>query len=235
MTLPKRVKDITNQVFGSLTAIGFSHVCNRMAHWKYKCVCGNEVILRANSVSYEAKKYTNSQFPSCGCKDKEQKTKHGYRSASNTHPLYMVYMGIMNRCYNPNTPNYAAYGGKGVTICDEWKNNPQAFIDWGLANGWKQGLTIDKDLICIQKNITPRVYSPDTCQFLSRSVNSGTSSKRSNYGNHPNIKLSQEEVDEILRLYFSGEETNQSELARMYGLKSPSSIGRLIRKAKGLE
>lgn len=52
------------------------------------------------------------------------------------------------------------------------------------------------------------------------------------FGKHPNIRLSQQQVDKILHLYFSGKETNQSELARMYGLKSPSSIGRLIKLTK---
>ena len=63
--------------------------------------------------------------------------------------------------------------------------------------------------------------------MVSRIINLAEAANRTNYGKRPNIKLSQEEVDEILHLYFSGEVTNQSELARMYGL-SQSSIRRLI-------
>lgn len=230
----KRIKDISNHKFGSLLALSYSHSHNRQAYWKYRCDCGIEVVMRANEVTYQHKKPNGNEFPSCGCKNREQKTKHGYRNATKSHPLYGVYRGMINRCYNNNMPNYPAYGGLGVTVYEGWLNNPKAFIEWALNNGWKEGLELDKDLLCIKHNIKPRIYSPSTCQFIPKKINSGIASKRINYGNHPNIKLSQQEVNEILNLYFSGVETNQSELARMYGLKSPSSIGRLIKKAKGL-
>lgn len=233
MTLDKRVKNIKGQVFGSLTALHYSHSSNRQAYWVYQCVCGKQLTARGNTITYEAKK-GNPLFPSCGCQDAIQKTKHGFRKATNTHPLYRVYRGMMTRCYDENSKGYPAYGGKGVTVCDEWKDNPAAFIEWGLNNGWTKGLTIDKDIICMKLGINPRIYSPHTCQFIPKKVNSSLSSKRSNYGNHPNIRLSQDEVNDLLHLYFTGQETNQSELARLFGYKSPSSVGRLIKLAKGL-
>ena len=137
-----RYKDITGQQFGSLTAICLDHIEGKKntAYWKYKCICGKEVVLRANSITYFSKKYkkTKPQFPSCGCKELEQKTKHGFRKANNTHPLYRCYRRLMSRCYDKNCPEYKWYGAKGVTICDEWKNNPKAFCEWGLSHGWKK-------------------------------------------------------------------------------------------------
>jgi len=88
--------------------------------------------------------------------------KHNYRH----HPLYTVWMGMKSRCYNQNNPKYYRYGGRGVQVCDEWKNDCKAFCDWCLSNGWKQGLQIDKD---IKGN--GLLYSPDTCIFVSNKEN----------------------------------------------------------------
>lgn len=223
----KRSLDITGQQFGSLTAMKLVHVKNRMAHWEYQCKCGVSKVLRANTVTYQAKKYSGDpDLPSCGCVELARKTRHGYRKAKDTHPAYRVYRGMMSRCYSESCPGYQWYGAKGVTVCEEWKGNPQVFIEWAITSGWKPGLHIDKDILCKEKGITPHIYSPDTCQWVSAKVNVGFATNRDNYGKHPNIKLSHEEVAEILGLYFSGKHT-QSELAQAYGVGT-SAIGRLI-------
>lgn len=231
-SLGNRCKDITGLKFGSLIAVSFSYVKNRQAFWNYKCDCGRLHTARANTVTHIAQKKNDPQLPSCGCVELARKTKHGYRKAKETHPAYRAYRGIMSRCYDSNDKGYQWYGAKGVTICEEWLNNPSAFVEWSINNGWSKGLHIDKDILCKAKGITPHIYSPDTCQWVTPQTNVSDVTNRTNFGKHPNIKLSQKQVDEILYLYFSGKETNQSELARMYGLKSPSSIGRLIRLAK---
>ena len=228
-----RTKDITGIKFGSLTALSFSHTGNRQAYWNYSCVCGGTVVLRANTISYQAKKHKiKPQFPSCGCMELAQKTKHGFRKLKDTHPAYRSYRGIMTRCYDKNDTNYKWYGAVGVTICDEWKDNPESFVKWSIENGWSKGLHIDKDILCDAQGIHPHVYSPQTCQWVTAKVNVGYATNRNNFGKHPNVKLSQESVDEILHLYNSGKITNQSELARMFGVQSPSSIGRLVRLDK---
>lgn len=227
-----RYKDITGMTFGSLTAVRLSHIKARLAFWLFSCKCGKEHIARANTVAYVAKKRNDPELPSCGCVELSRKTKHGYRKASDTHPLYHLHRGILNRCYNANCPQYIWYGEKGVTVCDEWVNDPAAFIKWGMQNGWQPGMHIDKDILCEQLNIHPHVYSPETCKFVPPKVNVGFATNRANYGKHPNVRLSQESVNELLTKYFSGEETNQSELARQYGLKSPKSVSRLIKLAR---
>lgn len=228
-----RYKDITGMTFGSLTAVRLSHINKaRLAFWLFSCKCGKEHIARASTVAYEAKKRNDPELPSCGCVELSRKTKHGYRKASDTHPLYHLHRGILNRCYNANCPQYIWYGEKGVIVCAEWVNDPAAFIEWGMQNGWQPGMHIDKDILCEQLNIHPHVYSPETCQFVSPKVNVGFATNRANYGKHPNVRLSQESVNELLTKYFSGEETNQSELARQYGLKSPKSVSRLIKLAR---
>lgn len=227
-----RYKDRTGQRYGSLTAIRYSHKNEaNLVFWVYQCDCGNEHTARANSVEYATRK-GDPELPSCGCVELARKTKHGFRKAKDTHPAYLAYRGMMSRCYNPNDPGFKWYGAVGVTVDPSWKNNPRAFIEWSLKNGWKPGLHIDKDILCKAKGVFPHVYGPDTCTWVVPQVNVSFATNRSNYGKHPNVRLSQESVDEILHKYFSGEETNQSELARQYGLKCSKSIGRLIKLAK---
>lgn len=230
----KRTKDITGQRFGSLVAVRFSHVKNRMAYWEYQCDCGKLHVARGNTVAYQANKRfaDDPELPSCGCVELARKTRHGYRKAKDTHPAYRTYRGMLDRCYNPSASSYQWYGAKGVTVCDEWKDNPKAFVDWAVANGWQPGLHIDKDILCNEKGIHPHVYSPDTCQWVTAKVNVGYATNRDNYGKHPNVRLSHDEVAEILGRWFSDEEIQQKELAAEYGV-TPSTVKRLIDIAQG--
>lgn len=224
-----RTKDITGQQFGSLTALEVSHIgTNRLAFWKFQCKCGAAHIARSNTVTHIAKKRNDPELPSCGCVELARKTKHGFRKANDTHPAYRAYRGMMDRCYNPKSPMYKWYGAVGVAVCAEWKNSPKTFVEWAIKTGWEPGLHIDKDILCEEKGISPHVYSPETCAWVTPKVNVGFATNRDNYGKHPNVRLSHSEVAEILDTYFSGEVTNQSEIARMFGLLSPSSVQRLI-------
>ena len=138
---------------------------------------------------------------------------------------------MMSRCYDTNCPEYKWYGAIGVTVCDEWKGNPEAFVKWSLENGWAKGLHIDKDILSEAKGIHPHIYSPETCQWVDARTNVGFATNRSNYGKHPNVKLSQKQVDEILAAYHSGQ-ANGPELARHYGVNT-STIYRLIKLDEG--
>lgn len=85
---------------------------------------------------------------------------HGYSK----HPLYRVWRHAKARCCNENNERYKYYGGRGITICDEWKNNPKAFIEWCLNNGWKKELEIDR----INNNGN---YTPENCRFVTHTEN----------------------------------------------------------------
>lgn len=58
--------------------------------------------------------------------------------------LLTCWRAIIARTTNKNIPNYQYYGGRGITVCDEWQNDFQSFYDWAIANGYKEGLTIDR-------------------------------------------------------------------------------------------
>lgn len=73
---------------------------------------------------------------------------------------------MIERCYDPYSLSYDNYGGRGVTVCDEWIEDKQEFIDWAIANGWKNELELDKDILG-----DGLLYSPTTCCWVTREVN----------------------------------------------------------------
>lgn len=96
---------------------------------------------------------------SCGCYNKEalsiNKKTHGLRK----HPIYNVWTGMKQRCFNGETEAYKNYGGRGITVCDEWVNSFQTFYDWAITNGWEKGLEIDRE-------DNDGNYEPNNCHFI---------------------------------------------------------------------
>ena len=88
------------------------------------------------------------------------------------HKLYTTWMNMKSRCYNVKNKRYEIYGGEGVTVCDEWRNDFKIFYDWAIANGYHEDLTIDKDMLCNKQKINPKIYSPKTCCFVTKTENS---------------------------------------------------------------
>lgn len=86
--------------------------------------------------------------------------------------LYSVWGDMKRRCLNPNADSYQSYGGAGVTVHKEWIDSFEAFRDFALSNGYKEGLEIDKDYLSIKLGISPHIYSPETVMFVSSLQNS---------------------------------------------------------------
>ena len=86
--------------------------------------------------------------------------------------LKRTHRRMIDRCYNKNSTGYKNYGGRGIDVCDEWKEQ-KAFIKWALANGWQMELQIDR----IDNN---KGYSPENCRFTTSKINNQnkTTSKR---------------------------------------------------------
>lgn len=156
------LKDLTGQRFGRLVVLERAEN-NRYGktRWKCRCDCGNERVIEGNSLRMGTTK-------SCGCLHIEGlrtfKTTHGKEKSR----LYSVWKGIKSRCVNPNHHAYKRYGGRGITICKEWRHNFQAFYDWAMANGYDENAP--KGQCTIDRIDNDKGYSPDNCRWVDMKV-----------------------------------------------------------------
>lgn len=129
-----------------------------------RCDCGNEKVTTLSRLR-------GGHIKSCGCLFRKHCTTFSVTHGLSSHPIYHSWSGMLERCYNSNLKCYGRYGGAGVTVCQEWKDDFMAFYKWSMANGWSIGLEIDKDKIPYQKGIPAILYSPETCCFLTSEEN----------------------------------------------------------------
>lgn len=87
----------------------------------------------------------------------------GYKHGLRYTRLYRIWLNMKNRCNNPNTWAYKFYGKNGITVCDEWNNNPVLFYEWAVSNGYSDDLTLDR--IDYTKG-----YYPSNCRWVNRKI-----------------------------------------------------------------
>ena len=136
----KKLHDLTGQKFGRLTAIGIDERADtKRTYWVCACDCGNFKTVRSDIL-------LSGCTRSCGCMKREQDVVNLDRTShmmSGTR-LYGIWAGIKKRCLNINDIRYQDYGGRGIKVCDEWKNSFETFMKWALNSGYQEDLTIDR-------------------------------------------------------------------------------------------
>lgn len=194
----KKVKNLTGQRFGKLTVLEQVESKNGRSMWKCLCDCGNYKIASSSTLH-------NGRTRSCGCL--EPNKTHG---KANTR-LYRIYSGMKARCYNQNTKAYKHYGGRGITICDEWlgENGFVKFYDWSIKNGYSENLSIDR--IDVNGN-----YEPSNCRWADAKTQS--INKRNK-----------------ITIYYGGEEKTLVELSEEFEINYETLRHRIFDKKMDVE
>lgn len=136
----KNIRDMTGIAFGRLTVIKTLGRYNKRSYYLCKCTCGN-------SVEVASWDLTAGRTKSCGClKLENYKTaslKHGFASAGKSrHPLYHTWASMVKRCTNPNSAVWNHYGGRGITVCTEWRTFANFKED--MFSSWSEGMTLER-------------------------------------------------------------------------------------------
>lgn len=193
--------DLTGKKFGRLLVLNL-YSKGKKTIWNCVCDCGN-------NHTVDGQYLKNGKSISCGCYRSEITTKRKTIHGLTDHRLYAVWSKIKDRCLNKKNPAYKNYGGRGIIICDEWKNSAEIFINWCLNNGWQAGFEIDRI-----KN--DEGYRPDNCRFVIRRINANN--KRNNR-----------------KFMYNGEMKSMLELEEICGIPSNTILRRVRNYGWSLE
>lgn len=163
-----RFEDLTGRRFGRLTVLsrGDDYVSPkgyRNTTWNCLCDCGNHVNVRGCNIR-------NGVSRSCGCirVDHPNRLTHGMNGTR----IYGIWKGMKDRCLNERSESYKDYGGRGVTIFEDWLNSFESFYNWALQSGYRDDLSIDR--IDVNGN-----YEPSNCRWSTADVQANN--KRNNH------------------------------------------------------
>lgn len=160
-----KVIDLTGQKFGRLTVLKRTENSKAgKARWLCLCDCGNHKIITGNSLE-------SGNTISCGCYRREIVKNLNCRHFDSKSRLYNAWQNMYSRCNNENNTKFKYYGGRGITVCNDWKDY-MVFREWALKHGYSDDLTLDR--IDVNGN-----YCPENCRWVT-----WTQQQRNRRSNH---------------------------------------------------
>ena len=218
---------------GEFTIVGKTdrHIVDKREYKEYKyylCKFEDGTVVEAKTFEIKNGKVRNPNCPSICGRGYLGEGKWKFYINQKATKEYRVFHGILNRCYNPNVPEYDEYGGEGITLDPELFNF-QKFCEMltRLPNydKWKNDTTgyweIDKDILCDKYKISPKIYSEKTCHFIPYHVNTAERNKRVSITGDTYLGISPNNEEFIF--------TNIKEFARQHNL-CDTHIGSCIHK-----
>lgn len=177
---------------GRLLLLSHHGLIGPLHHWLCQCDCGNQVLVGVSRLN-------NGHTQSCGCLQKERASQAKFKHGQSNSRMQIVWSGMKARCYYPRHKQFADYGGRGITVCERWRDSFLNFIaDMGEC---PKGMSIER----IDNNGN---YEPSNCRWATQREQCANTRRTRN-------------------LTFRGETMCVSAWARRLGCVSGSIISRL--------
>lgn len=159
-----RQLEMIGKKYGRLTVTKFLEPNERPIRRKSllcKCDCGSEVIV-------DASKLKTGHTRSCGCLCVEFARSINLKYKHTSKRLYGVYKSMLSRCYDERHREYHNYGGRGITVCQEWRDSYDVFAEWAINNGYKEDAKYHE--CTLDRKGVDKCYAPDNCRWVDNYV-----------------------------------------------------------------
>lgn len=196
------INDFIGKRFGNLTVISEAEPIKEGRDGRLRpavlcrCDCGNEKVVRIMCLK-------RGSCISCGCEARRRASKRLFKHGMTHTRLFSIWDSMLDRCYKGFSIEYGNYGGRGITVCDEWRTEFINFYNWAISNGYEDSLTIDR----INNNGN---YEPSNCRWATYQAQA-----RNRRNNH--------------LLTFNGDTKTVTEWAGLIGMSTSGLLNRLER------
>lgn len=153
-----KIIDLTGLKFGKWTveSINGKSKDGRIT-WNCVCDCGRRKAVRGHDLK-------NGTSKSCGnCKNNSVTNESG-----EIKRIYSVWASIVQRCENPKSKRYSEYGGRGISMCKEWRNSFSAFEEWAISSGYDENAA--RGICTIDRIDNNKGYFPDNCRIVNNKI-----------------------------------------------------------------